>query len=270
LNSGIYGNTAELTLHPVGSNTTQSAAPGAATLWDNGVVNRYRPLVKRIAYHLLSRLPSSIQADDLVQAGLIGLLEADKHYDPAQGASFETYAGIRIHGAMLDEIRRSDWVPRSVHRKVREVAEVIRKIENREGRDARDSEVASALGISLAEYHQILRDAAGCHLFSLDELTATGELRFDNSQIALPGPCDTLQQSVFQQALNDAIAGLPERERLVIALYYDKEFNMRKIGDALGISESRVCQIHGQAAARLRARLADWLSPAGPEDGRQS
>lgn len=233
--------------------------------YDDDLVTRYAPLVKRIAYHLLNRLPPSVQADDLVQAGMIGLLEASKNYDPTQGASFDTYAGIRIRGAMLDEIRRSDWTPRSVHRKARQVAEAMRMIENRVGRDARDAEVAEVMGLSLAEYHQILLDTAGCRIFSLDELMAVGELSAENGRVARAGPYDGLQRGAFKKALAEAIAGLPERERLVIALYYDEELNLREIGQVLGVSESRVCQIHGQATTRLRARLGDWLNVEEPE-----
>ena len=133
------------------------------------LVTRHASLVKRIAYHLMNRLPPTVQVEDLIQAGMIGLLEAGANYDASQGASFETYAGIRIRGAMLDEIRRSDWTPRSVHRKAREVARVMREIEHAEGRDARDVEVAEALDMSLEEYHQILADASGARIFSYDE-----------------------------------------------------------------------------------------------------
>lgn len=128
------------------------------------LVIKHAPLVKRIAYHLMNRLPPNVQADDLIQAGMIGLLEASRNYDPSQGASFETYSGIRIRGAMLDEIRRSDWTPRSVHRKARLVANAMREIENEQGRDARDVEVAEVLGMSLPEYHKILKDASGCRI----------------------------------------------------------------------------------------------------------
>ncbi|PUB82433.1 MAG: RNA polymerase sigma factor FliA, partial [gamma proteobacterium symbiont of Ctena orbiculata] len=151
------------------------------------LVDQHAGLVKRIAYHLMNRLPPNVQADDLIQAGMLGLLEASRNYDPTQGASFETYAGIRIRGAMLDEIRRSDWTPRSVHRKARMVAEAMREIENNEGRDARDVEVAEALGMSLEDYHQILRDSTGCRIFSLDELTAVS----DGFPVAREGPADT-------------------------------------------------------------------------------
>jgi len=223
------------------------------------LVSQHAPLVKRIAYHLMSRLPPSVQADDLIQAGMIGLLEAARNYDPSQGASFETYAGIRIRGAMLDEIRRTDWTPRSVHRKARQVAEAVREIENREGRDARDSEVAEFLGITIEEYHRILQDATGARVFSFEDPGAGGD---DNEIRSLDEgnqPLDELQSARFQEALAEAIAGLPERERLVMALYYDEELNLREIGEVLGVSESRVCQIHGQALIRLRARMSEWV-----------
>lgn len=229
------------------------------------LVLRYAPLVKRIAYHLMNRLPPSVQVDDLVQAGMIGLLEASRNYDPTQGASFETYAGIRIRGAMLDEIRRSDWTPRSVHRKARMVADAMREIENREGRDARDVEVAEALNMSLEEYHQILQDASGSRIFSLEELSAVGEIGGDTGRGGIKGPFDGIQHDAFKQAVAEAIAGLPERERLVIAMYYDEELNLREIGQVLGVSESRVCQIHSQATMRLRSRLTDWLKTGDKE-----
>ncbi len=225
------------------------------------LVAKHAALVKRIAYHLMSRLPPSVQADDLIQAGMIGLLEASRNYDASQGASFETYAGIRIRGAMLDEIRRTDWTPRSVHRKARQVAEAVRAIENEEGRDARDVEVAQKLGIGLNEYHRILQDATGCRVFSIDDTGVNGEEPQQQPVGDAPRnePLDSLQHSDFKSALAEAIAGLPERERLVMAMYYDEELNLREIGEVLGVSESRVCQIHGQALIRLRARMGDWI-----------
>lgn len=228
------------------------------------LVNRHAPLVKRIAYHLMNRLPPNVQVDDLIQAGMIGLLEASRNYDPSQGASFETYAGIRIRGAMLDEIRRSDWTPRSVHRKARMVADAMRSIENEQGRDARDVEVAEVLDMSLVQYHRILQDASGCRIFSIEELQSVGELPYEGGNSDISGPFDGMQKDAFKKALAEAIAGLPERERLVIALYYDEEMNLREIGQVLGVSESRVCQIHSQATLRLRSRLADWLSDTDP------
>jgi RNA polymerase sigma factor for flagellar operon FliA len=226
----------------------------------NKLVVEHEPLVKRIAFHLMSRLPASVQVDDLIQAGMIGLIEASRKFDPEQGASFETYAGIRIRGAMLDEIRRTDWTPRSVHRKAREVAEAVRKIENEKGRDARDVEVAKAMGLELDEYHKILQDATGCRIFSFEDPGSVGEDGLAQTHRQPNQPLENLQNCDFKQGLAGAIKGLPERERLVMALYYDEELNLREIGEILGVSESRVCQIHGQALIRLRARMEKWLT----------
>jgi RNA polymerase sigma factor for flagellar operon FliA len=224
------------------------------------LIERYGPLVKRIAYHLLARLPASVQVDDLIQAGMIGLLEASRKYDPSKGASFETFAGIRIRGAMLDEVRKGDWAPRSVHRNTRMVSDAIRKIETRTGRDAKDHEVAAELQLSLEDYYGILGDTLGSRLFSFDDLLQGGEdggLQQDDSS-RHHGPFQELEGLRFQAALADAIANLPERERLVLSLYYDEELNLKEIGEVLGVSESRVSQLHSQCAARLRARLGAW------------
>ena len=139
------------------------------------LIERYAPLVKRIAYHLLARLPASVQVEDLMQAGMIGLLEASKKYDASKGASFETFAGIRIRGSMLDEVRKGDWAPRSVHRNSRMVSEAIRRVEARTGRDAKDQEVAAELQLSLEDYYGILGDTLGSRLFSFDDLLQDGE-----------------------------------------------------------------------------------------------
>lgn len=227
---------------------------------DNEQIELYAPLVKRIAYHLMSRLPPSVQQDDLIQAGLIGLLEALRNYDASQGASFQTYARIRIRGAMLDEIRKNDWAPRSVHRKARMVAEVVREIENDTGRDARDIEIAKALNVSLDEYHQLLQDASGHRVFSYDELDVESHGGVAGISERDRGPLDGLQKEDFKKGLADAIAGLPERERMVMSLYYDEELNLREIGAVIGVSESRVCQIHSQAVIRLQSRMAHWVS----------
>ena len=222
------------------------------------IVNQHAPLVKRIAYHLMSRLPPCVQADDLIQAGMMGLLEAARNYDATQGASFETYAGIRIRGSMLDEIRKNDWAPRSVHRKARKVAEAVRKIENIMGRDARDSEVAQMLEISLDEYHQMLQDASGYLVLSFEDMGMDDEAVAAQFADRAPGVLEGLQREDFKKNLREAVAGLPERERLVMALYYDEELNLREIGAVLGVSESRVSQIHSQALIRLQARLNQW------------
>ncbi len=224
----------------------------------NDLLLRHAPLVKRIAYHLMGRLPASVQADDLIQAGMIGLLDAVHHYDASQGANFETYAGIRIRGAMLDEIRKNDWVPRSVHRKARAAAQALREIENRTGRDAHDQEVAAELGITLQEYHRILQDSNGAKVFSLEEISEEQEEAIHNLA-GVPGPLEGLQAEDFKRCLAQAVAALPERERLVLSLYYDDELNLREIGEVLGVSESRVSQIHAQAVIRLQARMQDWI-----------
>ena len=223
------------------------------------LVALHAPLVKRIAYHLMSRLPPSVQADDLIQAGMMGLLEATRNYDPSQGASFETYAGIRIRGSMLDEIRKNDWVPRSVHRKARQIAEAVRRIENEEGRDARDHEVADALELTLEEYHRLLQESS-CHkIFSIEDFVEDGNEIGDNiPDHTNPGPYEGLQKDDFKRCLAEAISGLPERERLVMALYYEEELNLREIGSIIGVSESRVSQIHSQALIRLQARMRSW------------
>lgn len=221
------------------------------------LIEQHAPLVKRIAYHMLARLPANIQVDDLIQAGMIGLLEASKKYDAAKGASFETFVGIRIRGAMLDEMRRGDWVPRSVHRNTRLVSEAVRKVEARTGRDAQDKEIADELGIGLDEYFSMLQDTRGGRLFSFDDLLEDGQQI--QMQDVHRGPTGEVEQEQFAKALAKAIEELPERERLIISLYYDEELNLKEIGAILGVSESRVSQLHSQCAARLRARLQDWV-----------
>jgi RNA polymerase sigma factor for flagellar operon FliA len=217
------------------------------------LVMRHAELVKRIAYHLAGRLPASVEVDDLIQAGMLGLLEAAANYSEGRGASFETYAGIRIRGAMLDGLRKLDWAPRSVHRKARAVAKAIRELESEYGREARDVEVAERMGMKLSDYHRIVEDSAGCQISSLT--TEEGEMTLTDSSA---DPFRDVVDEDFRAALAEAISNLPERERLVMSLYYDDELNLKEIGAALRVSESRICQIHGQALVRLQARLAGW------------
>ncbi|TBR37212.1 MULTISPECIES: RNA polymerase sigma factor FliA [Dyella] len=233
------------------------------------MVRRHAPLVRRIAYHLMGRLPPSVDVEDLVQAGMIGLLEAARNFATDRQASFETYAGIRIRGAMLDELRKTDWTPRSVHRKLREVSEVVRQIENETGADAPDAEVVRRLGISTQEYHQILADAASARLLSLSTPDEDDEgAALDVADQEGLGPQDRIEQEGMRQSLIDAISGLPEREQLVMSLYYEQELNLKEIGAVLGVTESRVCQIHGAALVRLRARMTDWrAAPVNSESG---
>ncbi len=247
--AGAYEHTANL-----GPNAQKSGArAGVSGAEAEQLVLRHAELVKRIAHHLAGRLPASVEVDDLIQAGMLGLLEAASSYAADRGASFETYAGIRIRGAMIDSLRKLDWAPRSVHRRARDAATAIRSVEHRLGREARDAEVAAEMGIEVDEYHKVMQDAAACQLTSLEDAGAAGDAA-DGSL----DPFADAHDGDFRLALADAISQLPERERLVMSLYYDEELNLKEIGLVLKVSESRVCQLHGQALTRLKARLAGW------------
>lgn len=237
---------------------TDTAGVSATT--QDELVEVHASLVKRIAYHLISRLPSCVQVDDLIQSGMIGLLEAARNYDATQGASFETYAGIRIRGSMLDEIRKGDWTPRSLHRKVREISQAMREIETEQGRDARDSEVAERLGMSLDEYHLVLQDASSHQIVSFEDIPSKDATVVDGFSAKITGPLEKLQEDNLKEVLAKVISALPERERLVMSLYYDEELNLRETGEVLGVSESRVCQIHSQALIRLKAKIQRLFS----------
>ena len=237
---------------------TDTAGVSART--QDELVEVHASLVKRIAYHLISRLPSCVQVEDLIQSGMIGLLEAAKNYDASQGASFETYAGIRIRGSMLDEIRKGDWTPRSLHRKVREITQAMREIETEKGRDARDSEVAKRLNMSLDEYHMILQDASSHQIVSFEDVPSRDAAVVDGFSAKITGPLESLQEENIKDVLAKVIASLPEREKLVMSLYYDEELNLRETGEVLGVSESRVCQIHSQALIRLKSKVQRLFS----------
>lgn len=228
------------------------------------LVSEHVDLVRRIAHHLAARLPASVQVEDLIQSGMVGLIEAARQFQPGQGATFATYAGIRVRGAMIDELRRADWTPRSVHRNSRRIAEAIHQVEAREGRAANDREIAETLGVTLDDYHGMLQDSASCQILGLEDLFGEDA----DSDRLLPGtsamPTEQVEREQFAAALAEALAGLPERERLVLALYYDEELNLREIGAVLDVTESRVSQIRSQALHRLRGRLNDWTQ-AGPD-----
>jgi len=221
------------------------------------MVEQHAPMVKRIAYHLKSRLPANIQLDDLIQSGMLGLLESANNYDATMGASFETYASIRIRGAMLDDIRKNDWAPRSVHRNSRKLAEAIRVIENEKGRDARDNEIAEALGIDITEYNRMLQDASGHKILSFEDIGNGCEPLINSIPSTQRAVLDDVQSDDMRNVVAHAIASLPERERMVMALYYNEDLNLREIGVIIGVTESRVSQIHSQAVIRLQARLVD-------------
>jgi RNA polymerase sigma factor for flagellar operon FliA len=220
------------------------------------LIKSHALIVKRIAYHVLGRLPPSIQLDDLMQAGMVGLLEAAAHYDESKGASFETYASIRIRGHILDEVRRNDWIPRSVYRNARLISAAVKRVENQLGREAKDHEVALELGLNLMEYHTLLNDSNGAHLYGFDDLGLTDDLlpSSDNSS-HLTEPHISAQKVDMTQRLAQVIEGLPKNERMVLSLYYEHDLNLKEIGEVLGVSESRISQLHSQATHRIKARL---------------
>jgi len=227
----------------------------------NQYVVQYAPLVKRIAYHLMARLPASVQVDDLIQVGMMGLLDAVSNYDDTQGAQFETYAVQRIRGSMLDELRQCDWLPRSARKTLRQIEVAMNVLEQRVCRAPTEREVADELHVSLDDYQQMLLDARGSQLLHYEDLqNGEGEDFFerhcadDSSE-----PFAKLQEEKFREKLIEAISILPEREKLMMAMYYEEELNLREIGEVLGVSESRVCQLHSQAMARLRSKLKEWL-----------
>lgn len=224
------------------------------------IVEQHTPLVKRIAHHLIARMPSSVSVEDLYQSGLIGLMDAAKRFDHSKGASFETYASIRIRGAMVDEVRKGEWAPRSVHRNGRRIQEAIRQVEQRTGNDASDREIADELGVDLDEYHRMLQDSMATRLFSLNELDSPDDFIESNIQNShSDNPLDELLSGNFRVHLARAIEQLSEREQLVMSLYYEEELNLKEIGIVLGVSESRISQILSQAAQRLRSRLDQWF-----------
>ena len=224
----------------------------------SALLERHTVLVKRIAYHLLARLPSSVIVDDLIQSGMIGLFEASNNFDATKGASFETFAGIRIRGAMLDEIRRGDWTPRSVHKNSRLVTTTIKTLESRLGRDVTDSEVADELQISVAEYHRMLNEVSNGKIIGIEDLGGEESSHFDNHCKIQDDPYHKIEHGAFKKGLSECISTLPEREALVLSLYYDEELNLREIGQVLDVSESRVSQIHSQAMHRLKSRMESW------------
>lgn len=227
----------------------------------NQYVVQHAPLVKRIAYHLMARLPASVQVDDLIQVGMIGLLDAVSNYDDTQGAQFETYAVQRIRGAMLDELRQCDWLPRSARKTLRQIEMAMNALEQRVCRAPTEREVADELHVSLGDYQQMLLDARGCQLLHYEDLHNGEDEDFFERHCADDSaePFVKLQDGRFRAKLIEAISMLPEREKLMMAMYYEEELNLREIGEVLGVSESRVCQLHSQAMARLRSKLKEWL-----------
>ena len=223
-------------------------------------INEFAPLVRRMAHHLAAKLPASVQIDDMIQAGMIGLMDAASRFEEAQGCQFETFASQRIRGAMLDELRQNDWLPRSMRKSLRRLETAITKLEQSLGRAPTEREIAADLKIPLPEYHTLLQEARGYQLFHLEDFSRDDEDGFlerhcpDNRD----NPFERCKDARFRAALAVAIEGLPPREKLLLGLYYEQELNFKEIAAVLEVSESRVCQLHGQAVARLRGKLSDW------------
>lgn len=220
-------------------------------------LKEYAPLVKRIAHHMMLKLPGSVEVDDLIQAGMMGLLDAASRYDELRGAMFETYAAQRIRGAMLDELRGADWLPRSLRRDMRRIETAISRLQQKLGKAPSESEIAKELGVSLAEYQQMLQEGRGAQLLYYEDFHGEGDEdffeRFEFSSDS--NPLELLQDERFRAALVQAIERLPERERQMMGMHYEQDMNLREIGEVMGVSESRVCQLHSQAVARLRTSM---------------
>jgi len=226
------------------------------TMADN-LIEEHSSLVSRIAYHLAARLPASVVVDDLIQVGMIGLLDASQQYDASQGAAFTTYATIRIRGAMLDELRRNDWAPKSVHKKHRDLMKVVSEIETRTGYEAKPRDVANEMGISLDEYFSLLQESNTCRILNFVDIGADEDAMRDASNVSTINPVEGLQKQQFREQLVSAINILPKREKLIVSLYYDEELNLREIGEVLDVSESRVSQLLSQAHLRMRKFISE-------------
>ena len=221
-------------------------------------VEQFSPLVKRIARQMMVKLPPSVQIGDIMQAGLIGLMDAVGRYEVEQGVQFESYAAQRIRGAMLDELRQNDWMPRSVRKTQRQLDGAIARLEQKLGRAPAEREIAAELGVDLEEYGQMLREAHGQRMLFYDDLESDdggSDFLDHNLPASDSDPLQQLADEEFRKTLVVAIGNLPEREKLLMGLYYEQELNFKEIATVLGVTESRVCQLHGQAVARLRTKM---------------
>jgi RNA polymerase sigma factor, FliA/WhiG family len=256
--------------------SVDKTAQGEETLWQNylaskspatreAIILRYAPLVKYVAGRVAIGLPSNVEFDDLVSFGIFGLMDAIEKFDPLRGIKFETYAIARIRGAILDGLRSNDWVPRSVRQKSRELERICADLENRLGRSATDQEISEAMGISIHEFYNLLSEVSCTTLSSLDELWLVHSNDDDTVRVLdlvrnndSEDPLHQVEMEEIKSTLATAIDCLPERERMVIALYYYEGLTLKEIGEIMEISESRVSQIHTKAIFRLRGRLNRW------------
>lgn len=225
----------------------------------NHLLTEHMPLVKRLAHQMKAKLPPSVEVDDLVQAGMMGLLDAINRYEENHGAQFETYAVLRIRGAMLDELRSSDWMPRSTRANMRKVESAMATLQQQLGRPPSESEVAKSLKLSLADYQDLLGDSGGHQLVYYEDFhdDEGGDSFLDRHAVDDADPLKSLLDTDFRQTVIDAIDALPPREKMLMGLYYEEELNLKEIGAVMGVSESRVSQLHTQAVARLRTYLRE-------------
>jgi RNA polymerase sigma factor for flagellar operon FliA len=234
------------------------------TLEKSSLLTQHLPLVRRIALQMLAKLPASVELDDLIQVGMLGLLDASTRYEDNRGAQFETFASQRIRGAMLDELRASDWGSRALRQSARQVEQAIRLLGHRLGRPPSEGDIAKELQMSLSDYQSLLQEIQGAQLLYVEDFAREDggenpvlELRAQDS--GRDDPLQILMESGFRAELVEAIRNLPERDQLLLNLYYEEELNLREIGAILEVSQSRVCQLHSQAISRLRASLKELL-----------
>ena len=233
----------------------------------NDLLTLYMPMVKRLAHHMMGRLPPSVEEDDIVQAGMMGLLDAISRYDEAQSAQFEAYAIQRIRGSMIDELRQADWLPRSARQSMRKIEKAIGTLQHQLGRQPSEGEIAAAMKLPLDEYQSLLGDARGHQLLYFEDFgdTEENDSFLDKQSADEAGmPLPQLLDSNLRACIIAGIENLPEREQLLMSLYYEQELNLREISEIFGVSESRICQLHGQAIARLRTKLKEdaWIVAA--------
>ena len=224
-------------------------------------------LVRYLALRLASRLPASVELEDLVHDGIVGLIDAVDRFEPARGVAFRTYAMSRVRGAILDGLRKRDWRPRAVRRGQRELEEVVGQLACARGGPAAEEEIASAMGLGVEEYRAFLQGLSGGPLLSLEDLApGMDPMETEDSRL----PARGLERTEVTEVLTRAVQDLPDRERRVMELYYYEELNMKEVGAVLGVTESRVCQLHAQAAARLRSELRAQLHAGATEASEQA
>lgn len=225
----------------------------------NALIKQYQPLVRRLAHHMMAKLPASVEVDDLIQVGLIGLSDALTRFEASQGVQFETFATQRIRGAMLDELRDNDWMSRGSRKSQKEIEVAIRKLEHKLGRGPAESEIAAELEMSLADYQSLLGKVRGTQLVYLEDMSRGGEEddTFLDRHVADADadPLNMLRDQRLRQGLIQAIKTLPEREQYIMSMYYEQDMNLKEIAAVLDVTESRVCQLHSQSIARLRAKM---------------